>query len=82
MILRLRIAPHSHVFSQSLHWLHSFQRLILNTVSVDSRPSAAPSGHRNRQYRLRTNTLATSSTASMLQSTVVPSRVNIQNGSM
>ena len=78
----MRIAPHSQAFSQSVHVLHSDQRLIRNTVSVETSPSAAPSGHRNRQYRLRTNTLATSSSPSPIQSAVEAWNVNIQNGSM
>ena len=44
-----RIAPHSQVFSQILQVSHSDQRLIPNTVSFDSNPSAAPTGHRKRQ---------------------------------
>ena len=44
-----RIAPHSQAFSQILHVLHSDHRLMRNTVSLDSNPSAAPSGQRNRQ---------------------------------
>jgi len=50
MIMRLRIAPHSQVFSHSAHELHSDQRLMRNTVvTLETSPRNAPSGHRNRQ---------------------------------
>src|SRR5687768_10029963 len=81
MILGPWIAPHSQVFSQILQVLHSDQRLILKTVRFDSTPSIAPTGHRKRQYRFRTTTVATSSTASIAHSTGVAVSVNIQKGS-
>ena len=43
------MAPHSHAFSQILHVLHSDQRLMRKTVSVERSPSAAPTGQRKRQ---------------------------------
>ena len=52
-----------------------------NTVRYDIKPSVAPTGHRNRQYRLRTKTVAVSSTASRIHIVVVPDMPNIQNGS-
>ena len=76
-----RIAPHSHVFSQILQVLHSDQRLIRNTVSFEISPRKAPTGHRKRQYRLRTKTVATSSAPSPIHMPVDAWRVNIQNGS-
>src|SRR5439155_3681877 len=76
-----RIAPHSHVFSQILHVLHSDQRLMRNTVRFDNTPSAAPTGQRKRQYKLRTKTVAASSAPRPTHIAVVPNRLNIQNGS-
>src|SRR5204863_9899162 len=76
-----RIAPHSHFFSQILQLLHSLQRLILNTVRFDSKPRNAPTGQKNRQYRLRTKTVAMSNVERPTHIPVVPTRVNIQNGS-
>src|SRR5687768_16304458 len=75
------IAPHSHAFWQMRQVLHSDQRLMRKTVRYDSRPSDAPTGQRNRQYRLRTKTVATSSTASSAHIVVDPNNPNIQNGS-
>src|SRR5213593_2117072 len=76
-----RMAPHSHFFSQILQVLHSDQRLIRNTVRFESRPRNAPTGQKNRQYRFRTKTVATSSVATPIHIGIVPARVNIQNGS-
>src|SRR5436190_23086234 len=88
MIFGPWIAPHSQVFSQILHVLHSDHRLILKTVRLDRMPSVAPTGHRNRQYAFLTNTVARSSVPSPDQrihvsSVLVPDavRANIQNGS-
>src|SRR5688572_11880807 len=75
------IAPHSQAFWQMRQVLHSDHRLIRNTVRYDSKPSDAPTGQRKRQYRLRTNTVATSSTASNTHIVVDPNNPNIQNGS-
>ena len=82
------MAPHSQVFSQILHVLHSDQRLILKTVRFDSTPSMAPTGHRNRQYMFLTKTVATSSRPRPVQSAAVSValdpelvRANSQNGS-
>ena len=49
MIFGPSIAPHWQVFSHSLQLLHSDHRLMPKIVSFESSPSAAPSGHRNRQ---------------------------------
>src|SRR5215471_5838914 len=82
MIFGPWIAPHSQARSQILHVLHSDQRLIGNTVvTCEMMPSIAPTGHRNRQYRLRTTSVATSRTASIDHSRALADRVNIQNGS-
>src|SRR5687768_10398471 len=75
------IAPHSQAFWQMRQVLHSDHRLMRNTVRYDSNPSDAPTGHRKRQYRLRTNTVATSKAASSTHIVVVPNKPNIQNGS-
>src|SRR5688572_29290158 len=75
------IAPHSHAFWQMRQVLHSDHRVMRNSVRYDSKPSEAPTGHRKRQYRLRTNTVATSNAASSTHSVVEPASPNIQNGS-
>src|SRR5688500_17588265 len=75
------IAPHSQAFWQMRQVLHSDHRLMRNTVRYDNSPSEAPTGHRKRQYRLRTNTVATSNAASSTHSVVEPASPNIQNGS-
>src|SRR5688572_25172576 len=75
------IAPHSHAFWQIRQVLHSDHRLIRNTVRYDSKPSDAPTGQRNRQYRLRTKTVASNSAASSTHIVVDPNNPNIQNGS-
>ena len=62
--------------------LHSDQRLMRNTVRYDIRPSVAPTGHRNRQYRLRTNSVAVSRIAERVHISGVPNMPNIQNGSV
>src|SRR5262249_37695305 len=80
-ILGPRIAPHSHFFSQILHVLHSDQRLIRKTVRFESSPRNAPTGHRNRQYRFLTKTVAMSSTLRPIHIPVEASRENIQKGS-
>src|SRR6188768_110849 len=81
IILGPRIAPHSHAFSQILQELHSDHRLMRNTVRFDSSPRNAPTGHRKRQYRFLTNTVATSSTPRPIHKPVEASRENIQKGS-
>src|SRR5262245_29775848 len=82
MIFRPWMAPHSHARSQILHVLHSDQRLIgRSVVTCEMMPSIAPTGHKNRQYRLRTMTVATSRTASIVHRRASADRVNIQNGS-
>src|SRR5262249_22383590 len=80
-ILGPRMAPHSQVFSQILHVLHSDQRLMRKTVRFDSSPRNAPTGHRNRQYRFLTKTVAISNTARPIHIPVEASSENIQNGS-
>src|SRR5215203_3435544 len=76
------IAPHWQVFSQMRQVLHSDQRLILNTAAYDIKPSVAPTGHKKRQYRLRTNSVAVSRIASSVHMIGVPNMPNIQNGSV
>src|SRR5438132_10028643 len=80
-ILGPRMAPHSHVFSQILHVLHSDQRLIRKTVRFESSPRKAPTGQRNRQYRFLTKTVPTSNTARPSHIPVEAWSENIQNGS-
>src|SRR3954451_1242653 len=76
------IAPHSHAFSQIRHVLHSDHRLIGRSVAtVEIRPRVAPTGHANRQYILRTKTVARRSVPSPNHITVFSDSPNIQNGS-
>jgi len=58
--------------SRSLAQLHSDQRLMRKTVRFEIRPSMAPTGHRNRQYRFLMKSVAASSTASPIHIDVVP----------
>jgi hypothetical protein len=62
--------------------LHSDHRLMRKTVSFDTTPSAAPTGHRKRQYALRMKTVVMSRAPSATQSAGVAWKPNIQNGSM
>ena len=75
------MAPHWQAFWQIRHVPHSDQRAMRNTVRYDSRPSVAPTGQRNRQYRFRTKTVATSRTPRPIHIGIVSNRPNIQKGS-
>ncbi len=81
IILGPSITPQWQVFSHSLQLLHLDHRLMPKTVRFESSPSAAPSGQRNLHYRFPTKVVATSSTPRATHIPVVPSPLNIQNGS-